>query len=225
MAYNVDRVNIQMISLDRIATETRKAWADSAPLTATMIVMLVTFVGCCAGILLDPRLITGVPAWLKPAKFAISTAIFSGTMAWLFRYIKVWPRFIRATGWVLAAALILEIAIIDVQAARGTTSHFNAATTVDGALFGIMGLSILILWLASVCILIALFRQKFEDPAWGWSLRMGMLVTVLGSAAGGMMLRMTPEQREASRLNHSITASGGHTVGAPDGGPGMPGVG
>jgi len=214
-----------MISLARISTETRQAWIDSAPLTATAIVMLVVFVACSAGILFDHRTITGVPAWLKPAKFAISTAIFSGTVAWLFPYIKVWPRFIRATGSILAAALIVEIAIIDLQAARGTTSHFNAGTPLDFALYLIMGLSILILWLASAGILIALFRQKFEDPAWGWWLRMGMLITVIGSATGGMMLRMTPEQREASRVRHSVTAAGAHTVGAPDGGPGVPGLG
>src|SRR4030095_13931032 len=87
--HNVDRVNIerrfaQMSSLNRIATEVKKGWSDSAPLTATTFVMLVAFVASVAGILLDGRLITGVPAWLKPAKFAISTAIFSGTMAWLY---------------------------------------------------------------------------------------------------------------------------------------------
>jgi len=214
-----------MISLNRISTEIRKAWTGSVPLTATAILMFVTFAACFAGIFLDHRTITGVPAWLKPAKFAISTAIFSGTIAWLFRYITVWPRFIRATGWNVAASLIVEIAIIDLQAARGTTSHFNAGTPLDIALFGFMGLSILILWLASVGVLVALFRQKFEDPAWGWWLRMGMLITVIGSATGGMMVRMTPEQREAARVGHSVTAVGAHTVGAPDGGPGVPGLG
>jgi hypothetical protein len=87
-----------MSSLNRIATEVKRGWSDSAPLTATTFVMLVAFVASVAGILLDGRLITGVPAWLKPAKFAILTAIFSGTMAWLYRYISVWQRFVRAMG-------------------------------------------------------------------------------------------------------------------------------
>jgi hypothetical protein len=64
---NVDRVNIerrfaQMSSLNRIATEVKRGWSDSAPLTATTFVMLVAFVASVAGILLDGRLITGVPA-------------------------------------------------------------------------------------------------------------------------------------------------------------------
>src|SRR4030081_516475 len=140
-----------------IKHEIEQTWRDSAPLTATAILMLVVFVFSCAGIFLDPRIITGVPAWLKPAKFAISTAIFSGTIAWLYRYISIWPRFMRAIGWLLAAVLVFEVAIIDVQAARGTSSHFNATTPLDTTLFAVMGGAIGVLWLASVAVLIALF--------------------------------------------------------------------
>ena len=94
------------------------------------------------GLLLDPRIITGSPAWLKPAKFAISTAIFTGTLAWLYRYMDVWPRFVRAMGWVVSVVLILEVAIIDLQAARGVASHFNVTSPLNGVLFSIMGTSI-----------------------------------------------------------------------------------
>lgn len=184
--------------------------------------MIAVFAVSCAGILLDPRIITGVPAWIKPAKFAISTAIFALTIAWLFRYLTIWPRFMRTTGWVLAAVLVIEVASVDLQAARGITSHFNTATALDGAVFTVMGVAILILWLASVAILIALFRQRFQNATWGWLLRLGMLTTVLGSAGGGLMLRMTAEQAETLRAGHALPAVGGHTVGALDGGPGLP---
>jgi hypothetical protein len=187
--------------------------------------MIAAFMASCAGIILDQRIITGMPVWLKPAKFAISTAIFSGTIAWLYRYITIWPRFMRAIGWLLAAVLVFEVAIIDVQAARGTSSHFNATTPLDATLFAVMGGAIAMLWLASVAVLIALFREKFRNPSLGWLLRLGMLTTVLGSAGGGLMLRMTPEQAATQRANHTVRAVGGHTVGAPDGGPGLPGVG
>jgi hypothetical protein len=52
-----------------------------------------------------------------------------------------------------------------------------------------------------------------------------MLTTVLGAAAGGLMLRPTPTQIEMLQTNNSISNAGGHTVGAPDGDPGIPGVG
>jgi len=208
-----------------IKSEIRQIWRDSAPLTALSFLMVLDFVFCLIGIFVDDRTITGVPAWLKPTKFAISTGIYCSTLAWLFRYITVWPRFVRAMGWVTAIVLILEITIINVQAARGTTSHFNVSTPLDASLFGIMGSAIVLLWLASIGILAALFRQHFTDSDWGWSLRLGLLITVLGAGAGGAMTRMMPQQREAMRLTHKTTIVGSHTIGAPDGGPGLPGVG
>src|ERR1017187_8865012 len=100
-------------------------WNTNKPLTATGILMMAVFVPSVIGIFIDPRIITGMPAWLKPAKFAISVALYSATIAWLFRYVQIWPQFKRVSGWILSFVGIAEVAIIDIQAARGTTSHFN----------------------------------------------------------------------------------------------------
>jgi hypothetical protein len=59
----------------------------------------------------------------------------------------------------------------------------------------------------------------------GWALRLGLLITVLGAATGGLMVRPTPAQLDQARVTHQMPISGAHTVGAPDGGPGMPGTG
>jgi hypothetical protein len=201
-----------------------KLWTASAPLTAVALLMLLGMAGAIAGLFLDGRIITGDPAWLKPAKFGASTALYAGTVAWLLRYVEVWQRFVRWMSRLLALALTVEVTIIFVQAARGTTSHFNTTTPLDRALFGTMGMFIGLLWLSSVGILAALFRQSFPRAAWGWALRLGMLITVLGAAAGGFMLHRTPGQAEAAE-QHLATTTGAHTVGAPDGGPGIPLVG
>jgi hypothetical protein len=206
-----------MVNIERISNEIRRAWRDSAPLTAVSVIFLACFLGALTGLAFGEGEITGVPAWLKPAKFALSTAIYSATLAWLYRYIRIWPRPMRAAAWITAAGLAIEIAIIFTQAARGTTSHFNTATPLDGALFGVMGSIILLVWLASAVIAAALLRQRFEDRGWGWSLRAGMLVTVIGSAAGGMMIRATPEQALAIEAGARVTTVGAHSVGAADG--------
>ena len=52
----------------------KKLWDGSAPLTAVGLVMLLAFVFSIAAMLIDHRVITGATAWLKPAKFAISSA-------------------------------------------------------------------------------------------------------------------------------------------------------
>jgi hypothetical protein len=203
----------------------KKLWNESAPLTGGALFMLVVFAASVAGIFLDPRTITGAPAWLKPAKFAISTSIYGFTLAWLYQYITVWPRYLRTAAWAITLVMVFEVAIIDVQAARGVASHFNASTPLDRALFAVMGVAILALWVFSVGIAAALFRQKFADPVWGWTLRLGMLISVLGSASGGLMIPPHADQIAEMRAHKVPAQIGGHTVGAPDGGPGLPGVG
>ena len=59
----------------------------------------------------------------------------------------------------------------------------------------------------------------------GWAIRIGMLTTVVGSAIGGLMTSPTHAQLAAARETHRLMVAGAHTVGAPDGGPGMPGTG
>jgi hypothetical protein len=212
--YDVDMVNIKLAF--------SRFWSNSAPLTATTLLMLAAFILSLAGVFIDHRQITGVPAWLKPAKFAISSAIFAGSMAWLFGYIEVAPGWKRLLGWILSAAVTIEVALIDFQAARGVTSHFNMSSVENAVIYGVMGTWIGILLLASIGVLILLCRQTFSDAAWGWCLRLAMLTTVLGAASGGLMTRPTPEQFRAIAAREAVTIIGGHTVGAPDGGAGLP---
>ena len=186
---------------------TKTLWDSSKPLTAVGLLMIVVFVFSIVGMLVDPRVITGAPAWLKPAKFAISTAIYSLTLAWVFTYLPDWPRLKSTTGWITGVVFVLEVAIIDLQAARGTTSHFNIATPLDAALFGIMGVAILIVWLTSIAVTVALFRQQFSDRGMGWALRLGLAITVLGSATGGLMVRPTGVQLADAHATHRMPIS------------------
>jgi hypothetical protein len=203
----------------------QRLWTGSAPLTATGLVMIVALAGSAIGLLLDPRLITGAPAWLKPAKFAASIAIYSFTLAWIFSLIPEWVRTRRIVGWTTAVTLVLEIVIIGLQAFRGTTSHFNVATLVDGVLFSIMGAAILVQTLSSIAVAVALWRQQLSDRALGWALRLGMTITIVGALTGGLMTRPTSRQLDAARAGERMTVAGAHTVGAADGGPGLPGTG
>ena len=204
----------------------RTLWRTSRPLTAVALVMLAALVPFVVGLLVDPRFITGVPAWLKPAKFAVSTAIYALTLAWVFRALPAWPRMRATVGWTSAIVLAIEVAIIAAQAWRGTTSHFNVSTILDGVLFGVMGTLILVQTIASAAVAVALWRERrFADQAMGWAMRIGMTLTIVGAATGGMMTRPTAAQLEQARATHVMTISGAHTVGAPDGGPGLPGTG
>ncbi len=202
-------------------TTLQRLWKSSPPLTAAGILMLAAFAASLGAMAIDHRTILGAPAWLKPAKFAISTAIYAFTLAWIFTYLPERRRLTGRVGWIIAVVLVLEVAIIALQAARGTTSHFNVGTALDAALFGAMGNGILIAWIAAIVLTVALFRHRFDDEAFGWALRVGMLLTVIGQATGGLMTMPTKAQVEAARTSR-LTIAGAHTVGAPDGGTGVP---
>ncbi|MPZ20181.1 MAG: hypothetical protein GEV06_20030 [Luteitalea sp.] len=206
----------------RAAALLDRLWRASPPLTAVGALMLVVAGASLVGMLVDPRIITGAPAWLKPFKFAVSTAIYSLTLAWIYGSLSDWPRVRRVVGWMTAIVFVLEVAIIDTQAWRGTTSHFNVSTPLDAALFFIMGGAILLQTLVSVAVAVALWRQRFTDRALGWALRLGMTLTIAGALTGPLMTRPTAAQLADARAGSRMTISGAHSVGGVDGGPGMP---
>jgi hypothetical protein len=213
---------VTMPTASRLSAFVARLWATDRPLTGSGLFLLALLLPIAFGLLLDPREIVGAPAWLKPAKFALSLGIYCLTLAWVFTYLPDWPRTRRFVGRMTAAVMLIEAAIIALQAARGTTSHFNVGTPVDAILFSIMGLAIFTQTAASVAVAVALWRQRFADRAFGWALRLGMTMTIVGALTGGLMTRPTEAQLAEASASGRIVIAGAHTVGAPDGGPGLP---
>jgi hypothetical protein len=199
-----------------------RLWQASPPLTAVGLLMALVAVPSAIGVFADPRIITGAPAWLKPFKFAISTAIYSLTLAWVFGWLTDWPRVRRIVGWTTAIVFVLEVAIIDLQAWRGTTSHFNVSTPLDMTLFFVMGTAIIVQTVVAVAVAVALWRQRFAERSMGWALRFGMTLTLAGALVGPLMTRPTADQLAVARAGGGMTRVGAHTVGAADGGAGIP---
>lgn len=209
----------------RAGARLTRLWTASAPLTATGLAMIGVLALTIAGLALDPRSIAGAPAWLKPAKFAASMAIYSLTLAWMMSMLPGWPRTSRVVGIVTAGAFVIEMAAVALQAGRGTTSHFNVSTPFDASVFALMGVAILVQTLASAAFAVALWRQHFADPAMGWALRLGLSLAILAAMTGGLMTQPTDMQLAELRKDGRLTTAGAHSVGGPDGGPGLPGVG
>jgi hypothetical protein len=219
-------MHVNLFYMDNHSSLWRRAvtagYAASPALTALGFIMAADLVFCVFGLMVDRRLITGAPAWLKPAKFAVSTMIAAWSFAFCIAAISTWPRLRRGVDRVLALCLLLEIALIDMQAVRGTSSHFNVATHFDGAVFGVMGASIAIIWLSMLLLTTLLFRQSFAESAWGWSLRLGMVLAVIGTGSGGLMTVPNSRQLAEAHATGQLPIAGAHTVGAPDGGRGLP---
>jgi hypothetical protein len=198
---------------------------DLRPLFVVSLLMGTLTVVFAVAMLLDPRTIEGAPAWLKPAKFAVSTGIYGGTLVWVLGALGGWPRLRRVAVWTTATVFLGEVVLIAMQAWRGTTSHFNTSTVFDGVVFTAMGLGIFAQTAVAGVVALALWRQEFADRALGWAVRLGMTITVVGALTGGLMTRPTAAQLAAAQAGGGMPRSGAHTVGAPDGGPGLPGTG
>jgi hypothetical protein len=150
--------------------------------------------------------VLGINAWIKPMKFFFSIWIFVWTMAWYLAYLNDKRRVQRYT-WAVVIVMIIEQVIITWQAANGRLSHFNTTTPFYQGLFYFMGLAIATLTVWTGVIGYYFFKQKqFNVPMpYIWGIRLGIILFVIFAFEGGVMARLLS-----------------HTVGAPDGGPGLP---
>jgi hypothetical protein len=198
-----------------------RAFAANAPLTLVGLAMLLTLAAALVGLVVDRQVITGVPAWVKPAKFAISTAIYSFTLIYLLTFIRGHRRLVSVAAGVTALGLFVEVALIVAQVARGTTSHFNFTTPLDAAIFSTMGGFIVAVWTMGLIVAFLLWRQGMPDPAWAWALRLGASLSLVGMAVAFLMTQPKPGQIAAAQAG-GPRIIGAHSVGVADGGPGLP---
>jgi len=100
-------------------------------LTAALVLALASLAVALVGLAVDPREITGAPAWLKPAKFGLSTALFLVALRWMLGVVRGHERLLAAIAVVLLAGLSFELAAIALQvcAARPATSTTRARST------------------------------------------------------------------------------------------------
>lgn len=167
---------------------------------------VVLFMILAAISLFDSTQILGINRWIKPMKFASSIAIFLFTVAVFLNFVRGFEQSKFIIAWAAILTMVGEIIIIIAQAARGTTSHFNTKTGIDGALFGLMGMMIALNTLAAIYLLYVYFVAETDLPAAVvWGVRLGMILFLIASAEGGVMI---------SQLSHS--------VGVKDGGAGLP---
>jgi hypothetical protein len=174
------------------------------------------------GLLLDPRLVQGQPIWAKTTKFAISFLFYAPTMLWMYGYVNLQS---RLKNWVLnaiAAILFVEMLLILLQTLRGQAMHFNVSTPFNAALWYFMSVTIGIFYLISFVGFFLLLRQKLADKVLVRSLQLGMALMLIGFGLGFLMPTPTAEQQAILATGAQPTMIGAHTVGAADGGPGLP---
>jgi hypothetical protein len=154
----------------------------------------------------DDIQILGINRWIKPMKFFLSVGIMVWTMGWIMHYLQ-YRRTVRICSWLIVISMFVENFIIILQSSRGEPSHFNVREPLNAMLFTIMGIFIVLFTITAIYIAVLFFRQKqYLIPVpYLWGIRLGLLVFIFFTSEGGMMV-----------------AKLAHTIGGPDGGPGLP---
>ena len=184
--------------------------------------MVGTLLAALVGVVVDHRVITGAPAWLKPAKFAISITVYSFTFVYLLQFVRGHKRLVAFVANATALALLVEMVIIVGQVIRGTTSHFNFSTPLDSALWSTMGVTIVLAWVMALILGVLLLRQRMPDPVWAWAIRLSVLLALVGMGVAFLMTSPTAAQLAGAQAGNGLPISGAHSVGVADGGPGLP---
>ncbi|MEU5785280.1 hypothetical protein [Micromonospora lupini] len=201
-----------------MTTVLRRATHWNRPLMLLVCAMAALAVVATVGILVDPRVLTGAPIWLKPFKFAVSFVLYGATLAWMLSLLPRRSRIAERAVLVIVAVAVLENVWLVGQVLRGQTSHFNASTPLNTALFASMGAAITVLFFAHLVIGIVVLIRRIPDRVAATAVGWGLGLSLLGMlAAVPMALPMQDPGIEG--------ISGAHSVGVPDGGPGLPVVG
>ncbi|HJT53829.1 MAG TPA: hypothetical protein VJ848_08255 [Candidatus Angelobacter sp.] len=156
----------------------------------------------------DPGTAQFANPWFKPIKFAISFATFVWTVSLFMTRLRVSSRLLGWTRRTMTASIVVEMLCLAIQASR--TANLTASPGLADWFIQQMTTAMVSINTAILVGLLALFCGKRDwiriaDGAMVLAIRLSIVIFLAGNAVGGYML-----------------ARGSHTVGAADGGPGLP---
>ena len=181
------------------------------------IVSAVAAVITAALVLLDHRVLLGAPLWMKPFKFFISATLMSLTLAYVIPRISQKSKRVQIASLTIIGSLAVELVLITWAAASETTSHFNVSSPLAIAVWSAMATFIGLVWVATMVLTLAYVRFGQDEAAMKRALSWGMGISIVGMAVAFFMTGPNSDQ-----LANFEGIAGAHTVGAADGGPGLP---
>ena len=143
---------------------------------------------------------------LKPLNFTFSFLLFLAVIVILVDYLRASFWWKTVISWGISICLLIAITCITMQAARGTTSHFNHATPFDSTVSILMDIVDPLNSLLVLVLLIFALKSRYDvSRPTQWGIVFGIVVFLLGSVVGGVMV-----------------VHGQNVVGVAPGGPGLP---
>jgi hypothetical protein len=184
----------------------RELYHRNPPLTSLGWLLIAAFLFAFGASFFDSRTVMGINTWIKPMKFCISVTAYLWTLAWFLHYVRDSRRSFSLISYSVTVLMFIEMVCLYSQAARGVQSHFNFSISYDAAMFAMMGMMIYLNLLFDVWAFVLFLVKKPAIPnSYLLGIRLGFILFLLFAFQGQMMIA-----RQA------------HSVGVPDGGPGLP---
>jgi hypothetical protein len=143
---------------------------------------------------------------IKPLNFTMSMAMYLATVVILLDYLRASMWWKKVIGWGVSICTLTAITCITMQAARGTTSHFNNSTPFDSVVSSVMEVVDPLNGVFVVVLLIFALQGKYDvSRSSQLGIAFGLFIFLAGSAVGGVMV-----------------ANGQSVVGVAPEGPGLP---
>ena len=180
--------------------------SDRVLSTLGWLLTAVVFLAVCSAPWDRSALELNANPWMKVIRYAGALAIYSWTLALFMQHLPGPPSLLRFIRWGTFTCLVAETGGIAIQAMRGLPSHYNITGSENALIFAVIGLAILCNTLIAFLVLFLFLWMDIDMPrAYLMGIRLGLVLFVIGGFEGMIMI-----------LNQA------HTVGAADGGPGLP---
>src|SRR5262249_43533574 len=126
---------------------------------------------------------------IKPLNFTMSMAIYLATIVILLDYLRASMWWKKVIGWGISICILTSITCITMQAARGTTSHFNNSTPFDSAVSSLMDILDPLNSVFVFVLLIFALQAKYDvSRSSQLGIAFGLFLFLAGSVIGGLMV-------------------------------------
>lgn len=131
---------------------------------------------------------SGPLSFRKPATFGLSFGLTLATLTWVLSLVTLRARTRAVVLTALAAASVVEVVVITVQAWRGLPSHFGVAGPGAGLVAAGAAAGAVAIIVATAVATVAVWRAPDPAPSMRLALRAGFAALLVALALGAYML-------------------------------------
>ncbi|MCI0417466.1 hypothetical protein L0222_32270 [bacterium] len=166
-------------------------WKQLRPVQTPMYVLglLLIFSGLFHVLVwaLSGESLEGPISWRKPILFGISGGLTTVSLGWVMGLLPE-RKSLLALSWIYTISMFVEVGLITMQKWRGVASHFNNTTSLDTAIFRLMGILIMIVAVIISIMTVWSFKDLNAKPEMALGVRAGLVFLNISNLLGMILV-------------------------------------